>query len=70
MENNQLTTEEIAIWETLSKGLTYKEIADNLDIPINAVQSRLKHIYRKLCVRNRAEAAIKFLAEQRENGHI
>ncbi len=64
MQNYQLTKQESIIWQTLSKGLLYKEISKELDIPVGKIPILLKSIYRKLSVRNRTDAAIKFLNEQ------
>jgi len=57
----QLTNREIEIMNLLSKGLLYKEIAKQKGISIQTVKSHLKHIYPKLCVKNRSEAILKYL---------
>lgn len=56
-----LTRRETEILQTLSKGLTNKEIADELKINIETVRWHLKQIYDKLHVHGRTEAALKFL---------
>ena len=40
----------------LSKGLLYKEIADQLAISVSTVRQHIHHIYEKLHVQNRTEA--------------
>ena len=56
-----LTPRESEILQLLSQGLLSKEIARQLSISIETVNSHLKHIYGKLHVRTRTEAVIKFL---------
>jgi DNA-binding NarL/FixJ family response regulator len=55
-----LTPKEHAVLVLLCKGKLYKEIADDLKVNINTVKKHCKSIYKKLQVRNRTEAAIKF----------
>ena len=45
----------------LSKGFANKEIADKLQISVPTVRTHLRHIYEKLHVRCRTEAAAKYL---------
>ena len=56
-----LTPREEEILLLLGKGLLYKEIADTLSIKIDTVGSHVKNIYRKLHVRTRMEAVMKYL---------
>lgn len=56
-----LTPREEEILQLLSQGMLSKEIARQLSISIETVNSHLKHIYGKLHVRTRTEAVIKFL---------
>ncbi|HEX2851891.1 MAG TPA: response regulator transcription factor [Opitutaceae bacterium] len=56
-----LTSREEEILQLLSRGMLSKEIARELSISIETVNSHLKHIYGKLHVRTRTEAVIKFL---------
>lgn len=56
-----LTTREEEILQLLAKGLLSKEIAHQLTISVETVNSHLKHIYEKLHVRSRTEAVIKYL---------
>ncbi|MEO6720756.1 MAG: response regulator transcription factor [Ferruginibacter sp.] len=55
-----LSKREKEILEKLSKGLLYKEIADELFISAQTVRKHVYHIYEKLHVGNRIEAVNKF----------
>ena len=55
-----LSKREKEILEALSKGLLYKEIADQLFISPQTVRKHVYHIYEKLHVSNRVEAVNKF----------
>ncbi len=57
----ELTSREEEILQLLAKGLLSKEIAHQLGISVETVNSHLKHIYEKLHVRSRTEAVIKYL---------
>lgn len=59
-----LSRREIEVLRCLSKGLSNKEIADELHITAETVRWHLKQIYDKLHVHGRTEAAIKFLKLQ------
>jgi NarL family two-component system response regulator LiaR len=59
-EINLLTPKEYAVLELLAKGLLYKEMADELNVNINTIKKHCKSIYKKLTVRNRTEATLKF----------
>jgi DNA-binding NarL/FixJ family response regulator len=61
----KLTKREQEILALLSKGFLYKEISDNLGICVTTVRTHLKHIYEKLHVQSRTEAAVKYLGETR-----
>ena len=52
----QLSRKERAMLETLSKGLTNRELAAELGISINTVKFHLSNLFDKLSVRNRAQA--------------
>jgi DNA-binding NarL/FixJ family response regulator len=60
-EFETLTRREDEILEHFSRGLLCKEIADRLGISLETVNSHRKNIYRKLHVRSRTEAVIKYL---------
>jgi DNA-binding NarL/FixJ family response regulator len=51
-----LTPKEKEILKELSKGLRYKEIADELRVSIETVRSHARRIYEKLQVQSRTEA--------------
>ena len=51
-----LSNRENEILQWLSKGLLYKEIADQLDISVHTVRQHIHKIYEKLHVQNRTEA--------------
>jgi len=55
-ETNILTPREKEILKELSKGLRYKEIADEMKISIETVRSHARKIYEKLQVQSRTEA--------------
>lgn len=55
-----LTPREEEILRLLSEGLLYKEIGERLSIKLDTVGSHLKNIYRKLHVRSRTEAVMKY----------
>jgi len=51
-----LSSRENEILQLLTKGLLYKEIADQLGISVSTVRQHIHHIYEKLHVQNRTEA--------------
>ncbi len=58
--NLHLTHREIEIMEALSIGLQDKEIAGKNFIAVETVKKHISNIYKKIGVRNRVEAAIKY----------
>jgi DNA-binding NarL/FixJ family response regulator len=56
-----LSPREEAVVNLLSKGLTYKQIADELGISIDTIRTYLRRIYEKLHVQSRTEAVAKYL---------
>lgn len=56
-----LTPRENEILRLLAEGLLYKEIGERLAIKLDTVGTHVKSIYRKLHVRSRTEAVMKFL---------
>lgn len=60
LDDVKLSKRETEILELLCEGLANKEIADRLDISVETVRVHLKHVYEKLHVRSRTEAAMKF----------
>ena len=61
VELEPLTPREEEVLSLLAKGYITKEIADQLAISFDTVRFHLKHIYRKLHVRSRTEALLKYL---------
>ena len=59
-EVERLSAREREVLELVVHGLTNKEIADRLKITAEAIRWHLKHIYTKLRVHSRTEAALKF----------
>ncbi len=57
---NELTRREKEVITELSRGLYYKEIASKIFISQETVKKHVRSIYRKMGVRNRMEAALKF----------
>ena len=56
-----LSPREQEVLDCLAKGLTYKQIADQLDISIDTIRTYLRRIYEKLHVQSRTEAVAKYL---------
>lgn len=55
-EDIQLSKRETDVLEQLSKGLNYKQIAENLILSPNTVRKHIENIYKKLQVHNKLEA--------------
>jgi DNA-binding NarL/FixJ family response regulator len=64
-ETEQLSAREMEILALLSEGLSNKEIGSQLHISFATVRTHLMHIYEKLHVRCRTEAAAKYLRKNR-----
>ena len=64
---SELSTREQEVLELIAKGLPDKEIAAKLSISISTVRFHLKHVYDKLHVRSRMEAALKHSAASPPN---
>ena len=60
----QLSRKEHVILEALSKGLTNRELASELDISINTVKFHLSNLYDKLNVKNRTQAIAFFYSSR------
>lgn len=65
-EVENLSPREREILELLTQGFADKEIADRLGVKHGTVRWHLQHVYEKLHVRSRTEAAMKFRAAQPE----
>ena len=63
-KGEKLTPREQEVLTLLSKGCLYKEISNRLNISVTTVRTHLKHIYEKLHVQSRTEAAVKFLGRE------
>jgi DNA-binding NarL/FixJ family response regulator len=59
-EVEKLSGREREVLDLVVHGFSNKEIADRLSISIEAIRWHLKHIYQKLHVHSRTEAALKF----------
>jgi DNA-binding NarL/FixJ family response regulator len=60
-ETDNLSEREGEILSYLSKGYHDKEIADKLFLSVKTVRTHLRNIYKKLHVRSRTEAVLKYL---------
>lgn len=58
-EVDELTSREREVLELVVHGLSNKEISDRLSVTVDAVRWHLKHIYQKLHVHSRTEAALR-----------
>ena len=58
-----LTRRETEVIRELSQGLFYKEIAGKIFISPETVKKHVQSIYRKLGVRNRVEATLRYRTE-------
>jgi DNA-binding NarL/FixJ family response regulator len=58
-----LSPRELQVLELLAKGEAYKNIADKLSLSIETIRMNVKHIYTKLHVHSRGEAAAKYLQQ-------
>jgi DNA-binding NarL/FixJ family response regulator len=56
-----LSPRETMVLDCLAKGLTYKQIADQLEISIDTIRTYLRRVYEKLHVQSRTEAVAKYL---------
>lgn len=59
-----LSPREQTVLECLAKGLTYKQIAGQLQISIDTIRTYLRRIYEKLHVQSRTEAVAKYLRQE------
>lgn len=56
----KLTTRERQVLELVVHGFSNKEIAGQINVTLDAIRWHLKHIYHKLHVHSRTDAALKF----------
>lgn len=59
----QLKEKEHIIVDYITKGMTYKEISDELGMSIDGVRYYIKRIYKKMGVHNSRQAINNYLAE-------
>lgn len=64
----QLSPRERTLLEALSKGLTNRELARELDISANTVKFHLSNLFEKLSVKNRAQAIAFFYSNRASRG--
>ena len=62
-EKVHLSPREQMVLESMSKGLTYKQTADQLGISIDTIRTHVRRIYEKLHVQSRTEAVAKYLRQ-------
>ena len=62
-KQTHLSPREQAVLDCLAKGLTYKQIADQLEISIDTIRTYLRRIYEKFHVQSRTEAVAKYLKQ-------
>ncbi|MBN2162226.1 MAG: response regulator transcription factor [Pontiellaceae bacterium] len=65
-EVENLTPRENEVLQYVMHGLTNKEIADRMGVSVAAIKWHLQHIYEKLHVHSRTEAALKYKEQQPE----
>ena len=56
----QLSAREAEVLKFLSRGFSNKEIADQIELSIETVRTYLKGVYKKLHVRSRTEAVLRY----------
>jgi DNA-binding NarL/FixJ family response regulator len=61
LKDAELTARETEILHLIAKGHANKEIASQLDVGVSTVRTHIEHIYEKLHVHCRTEAAAKYL---------
>lgn len=61
---NKLTKREYEVLTLLARGDLDKEIADELHINVSTVRTHLKHIYEKLHVQSRTQAAVRYVKRE------
>jgi DNA-binding NarL/FixJ family response regulator len=67
---DSLSARELELLELLARGFANKEIASTLSISTGTVRTHLMHIYEKLHVRCRTEAAAKYLRSRSDSASL
>lgn len=67
-DTSALSPREQQVLELLAKGAAYKTIADRLSLSLETIRMNVKHIYAKLHVHSRGEAAAKFMQQSQFRG--
>jgi DNA-binding NarL/FixJ family response regulator len=62
-EKTHLSPRERSVLESMAKGLTYKQAADQLGISIDTLRTHVRRIYDKLHVQSSTEAVAKYLRQ-------
>lgn len=62
---DELTAREREVWALIAEGLTNVQIAARLALSENTVKFHVQHLYQKLHVKNRTEAALRYKAAPR-----
>ncbi|PIQ22897.1 MAG: DNA-binding response regulator [Cytophagales bacterium CG18_big_fil_WC_8_21_14_2_50_42_9] len=65
LASDGLTSRENEILGALVRGLSYKEVAQEMNISMSTVRTHVEHIYAKLEVNSKAEAVAKYLKTSR-----
>jgi DNA-binding NarL/FixJ family response regulator len=66
VQDAQLTEREKEVLQRLAHGYANKEIASELEVSVSTVRTHIEHIYEKLHVRCRTEAAAKYLSGKKD----
>lgn len=66
---NKITSREMQVLELLTKGYTYKEIAEMMNISINTLKTHCYNIYQKIEVSNKIEAINYYQYNLRETSY-
>ena len=61
----EVTPREEEVWGLIAAGLSNHQIAQRLGLPDNTVKFHVQHLFWKLGVKNRTEAALKYAPARR-----